>query len=167
MKYNNKNISEVPESDLKINTEYFDMFQDELNSILKNNIKNSDLNFKNNLKQFEFNDSTQDDLINSQPNKIQNKLKDNKIFVKNKFEDTDINNKQILQINKVNKLNKINRINKLNKINKVNKEFIKKKKSIDNENNNDQKDINQNTKIQLNENDILAIKMIINYFANR
>jgi hypothetical protein len=146
-----KNYSEMQETELNIDENYLEIFQDELNNILGN-----DLNKKTFLNGSDKNITRLDN--KNKPNKP-NKPNNSSGEIKNKYLKKKMINKSKDNIIKDNlkhtkKLyDKINK-NDPNNINNKNNKNDKEKNNIDNE-------------IILDSKDILAIKMLIKYLNNK
>ena len=134
IKYKGKNLSEAPETELNVNNDYYDMFQSELNNLLGFD-KTKKNPMINDLNQEERNDAS---VISSKSN-----LKNN----------LNVRNKKMKKIKKNKKNNeKKNNIIK-NKCENNSKENIITKSSSDSD-----------IKLNIEENDYLAIKMMMKYF---
>lgn len=115
-----KEYSEVSDKDLKINSEYFNLFQNELNQILVSNKHN-------------------------------NVTKSNDLEVNSVKTISENNNKQILTQD----------VDKKDNNQKIKNKKFDNKKILDNNEKNINKDI-----IKIDDKDILAIKMLIDFFRN-
>ncbi len=138
IKYKGKNLSEAPETELNVNNEYYDMFQSELNNLLGFDKS------KQTQAQAQVQTQTQTRIINNINNTI------HPIKSIESESNLKIQNKKSKKIKKKNEKKK-NIINNKHKNNS--KENIILKSSSDSD-----------IKLNIEENDYLAIKMMMKYF---
>jgi hypothetical protein len=192
-----KHYSEMPETELNVDENYLEIFQDELNNILGNNLKknvfldkSNDIIDSNNLdkkiiKNKLVNNTKPDNIINktkpdniinkTKPDNIINKTKPDNIINKTKPDNiiNEVENKYVKKMINKSSNNIIDDNLKYTKklFNKIRKENTSKssKSTIEIKKYENESDIKNDIddKIILDSKDILAIKMLINYLNNK